>query len=504
MIFFLLIFPSLLAALSTSLVRPYRAIVGWINAWLSLISLGAAFVIMSQVINGQTPTWGQQLAHFNLEDVLRADSLSALLMLCVTGVASLTLFLSPGLGRPVKNPHWGGLAYGPAQLRRYHIFINLFIAAMLLAVSANNVGVMWIAIEATTVFSAFIIPLKLNKASIEASWKYILLGSVGVALAFLGTVLGYFDFVALAGRTENALNWTVLLAAAPNLREEVMRLAFVFLLVGYGTKAGIAPMHTWKPDAYGESPAPLTALMSSALFAVAMYAILRWKVVTDTTLGSSAYTDNSFMALGMFSLIIAAFSVVLAKYYKRMLAYSSIEHTGLICLGFALGPLGTFAALLHLVNHTAAKSLMFFLVDNIEHKYKSPLLEETRGLLKVLPWTGALFAAGLMILIGLPPGGIFISEYALFRAGFALQHPWLMGAVLALLAIIFVSFIHHLNQMLYGEPSEEHINTERPKERLSWRIALLFISVAVLVTLGLTLPAPLATLIHQSVGILSQ
>lgn len=503
MTFFLLIFPPLLAALIGSLVRPYRTFVGWIGAWLSLISLGAAFGFVAQVINGQTPTWGLKLEWLNLDEVLRADSLSALLMVCVTVVATLALFLSPGLGRQIQNPHWGELAYGPNQLRRYHVFINLFIAAMLLAVSANNVGVMWITIEATTVFSAFIIPLKLNKASIEASWKYIILCSVGIALAFVGTVLGYFDFVSLSGRAGNALNWTVLFATAPSLHPEVMRLAFVFLLIGYGTKAGIAPMHTWKPDAYGESPAPLTALMSSALFAVAMYALLRWKAVADATLGVG-YTNNLFMALGLLSLLIAAFSVVLATDYKRMFAYSSIEHTGLMCLGFALGPLGTFAALLHLVNHTAAKSLMFFLVDNIEHKYRSPLIEKTRGLLKTMPWTGALFAFGLMTLIGLPPGGIFIAEFALFRAGFALNHPWLMGAALALLAVVFVSFISHLNKMLYGTPSEEEINTERPTERFSWRIALLLINVAMLITLGLSLPTPLETLLNQSVGIISK
>ena len=243
--------------------------------------------------------------------------------------------------------------------------------------------------------------------------------------------------------------------------------------------------------------------MSSALFAVAMYALLRWKVVADATLGSG-YTNNLFMALGLLSLLIAAFSVVLATDYKRMFAYSSIEHTGLMCLGFALGPLGTFAALLHLVNHTAAKSLMFFLVDNIEHKYRSPLIEKTRGLLKTMPWTGALFAFGLMTLIGLPPGGIFIAEFALFRAGFALNHPWLMGAALVLLAVVFVSFISHLNKMLYGTPSAEEINTERPTERFSWRIALLLINVAMLITLGLSLPAPLATLLNQSVGIISK
>lgn len=493
MTFLLLLLPPLLAALLALLVRPYRLWVGWLNACLSLISFGAALTFAAQIITGGdlAPTWGLSLDSLGLEEALRVDSLSALLLGCVSAVASLTLFLSPGLGR--ERP------YNIVQLRRYHVFVNLFIAAMLLALSANNVGLLWIAVEATTIFSAFIIPLKLNKAAVEASWKYILIGSVGIALAFAGTVLAYFDFVSLSGRAENALNWTVLLGMAPSLHPEVMRLAFVFLLVGYGTKAGIAPMHTWKPDAYGESPAPLTALMSSALFAVAMYAIVRWKVVADTAL-NDGYTDNLLIALGLLSLVVAAFSVVLATNYKRMLAYSSIEHTGLICLGLALGPLGAFAALLHLVNHTAAKSLMFFLVGHIECKYNSPLIADTGGLLKTLPWTGGLFAAGLMALIGLPPGGIFISEFALFRAGFALDHPWLMGATLALLVVVFISFINHLNKMLYGAPPEGVAVGEIG----GWRIAPLFLSVAVLVVLGLTLPAPLATLLNQIVEMVAK
>ncbi len=485
MLFLLLLFPPLMAALLSFVVRPYRTLVGWANALLALVSLGAALAFVALALaGGDAPT-------FLPGEIFRADSLAALLMVCVTAVAVLTLFLSPGLV--------GETPYDAAHLRRYHMFINLFIAAMLLAVSANNVGIMWIAVEATTIFSALIIPLTLTKASVEASWKYILIGSVGIALAFAGTVLGYFDFVTQAAYVENALNWPVLLAAAPRLHPEVMRLAFVFILVGYGTKAGIAPMHAWKPDAYGESPAPLGALMSSALFAVAMYAILRWKVVVDATVGGG-YTDNLLFALGMLSLLIGSFSLVLARNYKRMLAYSSIEHTGLICLGLGLGPLGVFAAILHLVNHTAAKSLVFFLVGNIEGKYGSSLIENVRGLLRVMPWTGGLFAAGLLALIGLPPFGLFITEFALFRAGFARNHPWLMGVALALLAVAFVALINHLNRMLYGPPPDGVMVGEVN----GWRLAPLLLSVAVLVVLGLTLPAPLATLLNQIVRIVSR
>jgi hydrogenase-4 component F len=485
MLFGLLLLPPLVAALLAATMRPYRAFVGWVNALLALIPLGAAFTFVAlALVGGAAPTAGPG-------EIFRADSLAALLLVCVATVATLTLLLSPGLGS--ETP------YDAVQLRRYHIFVNLFIFAMLLAVAANNVGIMWIAIEATTIFSAFIIPLTLTKASVEASWKYIMIGSVGIALAFAGTVLGYFDFVTQAGHVENALNWPVLLATAPRLHPEVMRLAFVFILVGYGTKAGIAPMHTWKPDAYGESPTPLGALMSSALFAVAMYAILRWKVVVDATV-TGGYTDNLLFALGMLSLLIGCFSMVLARNYKRMLAYSSIEHTGLICLGLGLGPLGVFAAMLHLINHTVAKSLVFFLVGNIEQKYGSPLIENVRGLLKVMPWTGGLFAAGLLALIGLPPFGLFITEFALFRAGFARDQPWLMGTALALLAVAFIAIINHLNRMLYGQPPDG----VTVGEVSLWRIAPLLLSLAALVVLGLTLPAPLATLLDQIVGIVSR
>jgi hydrogenase-4 component F len=484
MTFLFLLFPSLIAAALAFAVRPYRAVVGWINALLSLAALGAAIRFAARAVRGEALTFGPG-------ELLRADGLSALLMVSVAAVASMTLLLSPGFGSEVS--------YRPWQLRRYQFLINLLIFSMLLAVATNNVAIMWVAIEATTIFSALLVTLTPSKSSVEASWKFILISSVGIALAFAGTVLAYFDFVTLSGRAENALNWPVLLQNASALHPEVMKLAFVFLLVGYGTKAGIAPMHTWKPDAYGEAPAPLAALMSSALFAVAMYAILRWKVVADAAT-KDHYADRLLLALGLLSLLIAAFSIVLARNYKRMLAYSSVEHTGLICLGLGLGPLGVFAALLHLINHTAAKSLMFFLAGAIERKYGSSLINQVRGLFRVMPWTGGMFAAGLLALMGLPPFGLFISEFALFRAGFATHHPWLMGTALLLLLVAFVSFINHLNKMLYGGAPEGVAVGETSR----WRIAPMMLSVAALLVLGLTLPAPLETLLNQIVRIVSR
>jgi hydrogenase-4 component F len=480
--FIFLLFPSLLSALLATLVRPYRVAVGWVNAGLSLVSLGAALTFAASILDG-----GEALM-FGPSELLRADSLSVLLMVCIGAVATLALFFSPGLG---LESH-----YNIAELRRYHIFVNLFIFAMLLAVSANNVGIMWVAVEATTIFSAMVIPLALTKESVEASWKYILISSVGITLAFVGTVLAYFDFVALSGRTDSALNWPVLLSAAPRLHPEVMRLAFVFLLVGFGTKAGIAPMHTWLPDAHSEAPSPLSAMMSGVLLAVALYAITRWKVVVDATLGP-AFSNQLLLLLGLFSLLVAAFSLVIQRNYKRMLAYSSIEHTGLICIGLGLGPLGVFAAFLHLICHTAAKSMLFVVSGEVLHRYHSTELERVSGLLRVMPWTGALFMSGVLAIVGLPPFGLFISEFAIIKAGFANGRAGLMSAVLGLLVLGFVALLRHSNRILYGAPPPEITIGETSK----WRIAPLFVSVAVLLALGLTLPAPLEALLNQVVRV---
>jgi hydrogenase-4 component F len=482
--FVLLLAPPLAAAALAMGIQPYRRVVGWANALLSLVSVAASVVLWKHVLTGDVPTGGS-------EEFLRADALSTLLALCVSLVGALAAWLGPGI---VVDD-----GYDAAQCRRFRIFANLFTFTMLFAVTSNNVGFMWIAVEATTITSALLIPLQVTKASVEASWKYILIGSVGIALAFGGTVLGYFDFVHLAGRQEAALNWTVLMAAAPQLHPEVIRLAFVFILVGYGTKAGLAPMHTWLPDAHSEAPAPLSAMMSGVLLAVALYAVIRWEAVVNAAAGRG-FTDGLFIALGVLSIVIAAFSLVIQRNYKRMLAYSSIEHTGLICVGLALGPLGTFAAMLHLLNHTLAKSATFFLAGRVLHRYGTTEISRVSGLLKAMPWTGGLFAAGVLAVIGLPPFGLFISEFALFRAGFAAGRPWLMGLVLALLVVAFVSMIGHLNRMLYGAPAAGVALGESRR----WGLVPLGICVGALVVLGLSLPAPLEELLHRIVEIVGR
>ncbi|HXG51980.1 MAG TPA: proton-conducting transporter membrane subunit [candidate division Zixibacteria bacterium] len=483
--FLFLLSPPLLAALLAFLARPCHRTVRWTGAALSLVSLGAALAFARVIVSGgEAPTFGPG-------ELLRIDGLSALLAICVAAVWSLAGFFGPGMGAESGE--------NPAQRRRYHVFVNLFAFAMLLAVSANNVGVLWIALEATTIFSAVLIPLSLTRGSVEASWKYILLSSVGITLAFVGTVLAYFDFVALSGRVENALNWPVLVAAAPRLHPEVMRLAFVFIVVGFGTKAGIAPMHTWLPDAHSEAPPALSAMMSGVLLAVALYAIARWKVVADAALGP-AFSGQLLLGLGLFSVAVAAFSLVIQRNYKRMLAYSSIEHTGLICIGLGLGPAGAFAALLHLICHAAAKSMLFLLSGRVLHRYGTTELGGVSGMLQVMPWTGALFLTGVLAIVGLPPFGLFVSEFALIRAGFAAGRPGLMGAVLALLGVGFIAVLRHANRMLYGAFPEGVVAGEGGR----WRLAPLFVSVGVLLFLGLMLPPPIEALFRRAAEVVAR
>ncbi|HEY7204833.1 MAG TPA: proton-conducting transporter membrane subunit [Methylomirabilota bacterium] len=478
-LFIALLAPPLLVAGLAVVDRGAGRAVGSVLALLALVPLAAALAVAARVAAGAVPTWGPG-------ELFRVDALSALLALCVTFVSALALGLGPGPGEAARG------------IRRFRIFASLFSFTMLVAVTTGNVALMWVAIEATTITSAVLVPLHPSRASIEASWKYVLIGSVGIALAFVGTVLAYFDFVALAGPSESALSWTVLRAAAPAMHPAVLQLAFVFLLVGYGTKAGLAPMHTWLPDAHAEAPAPLSAMMSGVLLAVALYAIVRWKAVVDVVV-DPGFADGLLIALGVLSLAVAALSLLGQRHYKRLLAYSSIEHTGLVCVGLALGPLGIFAAMLHLVNHTAAKSMMFFLSGRILARYRTGDLRQVSGLLQVMPMTGGLFALGMVALVGLPPFGIFLSKLAVLRAGFATGHGAVMVAVLVLLAVAFIALIGHLNRMLYGSVPEDVV----VGEGRGWALLPLGVCALVLVVLGLVIPAPLQALLDRIVELTS-
>jgi len=458
-----------------------RALMELMHALSAVATLSMGAAVVAQVWTGAVPT---AVGH-----LFRVDALSALLIAIITFLGVIASLYAVGYIRAELDD---------TQLSRARLFFalfHLFVFTMLVAVTTDNLGVMWIAIEGTTLGTVFLVNLRHTRTSLEAAYKYLILSSVGIALAFIGTALIYYAGAAKAG--EIAVNWSALRAAAGSLNPEVVRLAFVFIVVGYGTKAGLAPMHTWLPDAHSEAPAPISALMSGVLLNVGLYAMIRFKAVVDVAVGPE-FAGHLFIAGGMLSLSVAAAFLVRQRNYKRMLAYSSVEHVGIICLGLGFGGYwGIFGALLHVVNHALAKSLLFILSGNILLKYHSAEIRDVRGLLRAAPWTGALFLAGMLALIGLPPFAPFLSEFIIFRAGLE-TCPWAAAAGVILLLVVFGGMLASVNQMLYGEPPA---NLPRGDALLVW-LAPLATNFTLLLVLGLTLPAPFVAALGQVLKVL--
>jgi hydrogenase-4 component F len=375
-----------------------------------------------------------------LDGFLRVDALSGWMVMVIVVVAALA---------GAEAPRYVAADKG----RAFYALRHLMVFTMLLAVSTDDVGVMWVAVEGTTLASVFLVNFDRTRASLEAAYKYLLICSVGIAIAFCGTVLLYYAEVvrqqATVDPAMHALRWTGLLALASALPPRVLEIAFVFLVVGYGTKAGLAPMHTWLPDAHSEAPAPVSALMSGVLLSVGVYAIARVKPAVDAA--APGFAARILLALGVLSLAVAAAFLWAPGNYKRMLAYSSVEHMGLIALGLGFGGvLGVSGALLHVANHGLAKSVLFLLAGRIRAAFGSVELGAVRGLIDALPFTGRAFMVALFALLGLPPFGLFVSEVMIFGAGFRHGHPWLAGIALALLVVGFAGLLRAGHRMLLG------------------------------------------------------
>ena len=431
-------------------------------------TLLAGLVVASGAVRGTDAT--------ALGGVLRVDALSGWMIMVIVVVAALA---------GAEAPRYA--AHG----RALYALLHLMVFTMLLAVSTDDVGLMWVAVEGTTLSSVFLVNFERTRASLEAAYKYLLICSVGIAVAFCGTVLVYYAEVvrqqALAEHSAQALRWTALLALAPSLPPRVMEIAFVFLVVGYGTKAGLAPMHTWLPDAHSEAPAPVSALMSGVLLSIGVYAIARFKPVVDAAAGPR-FAARILLALGLLSLAAAAAFLWAPVNYKRMLAYSSVEHMGLVALGLGFGgALGVSGALLHVANHGLAKSVLFLLAGRIRAAYGTVELAAVRDLVTALPFTGRAFMIALFALLGLPPFGLFVSEVMIFGAGFREGHPWLAGVALALLLLGFAGLLRAAHRMLLGTAAAA------APPRGSWVGTVPIVAaLAVLVLTGLAWPPGLA------------
>src|SRR3989454_10805954 len=453
-----------------------RRTMEWIHASASLGALIVGGVLAVGIRDGApVSSW----------DILRADALSAFMIMIVAFVGAVAGIYAIGYTRlEFDDGHI-------ARVRLFYALFQLFVFTMLLAVTTDNLGVMWVAIEGTTLATVFLVNIHDNHTGLEAAYKYLIISSVGIALAFMGTVLIYYAASIQIG--EIGLSWTMLISIAARLNPNIVKLAFIFILIGYGTKAGLAPMHTWLPDAHSEAPAPISALMSGVLLNVGIYALIRFKTVTDIAAGPE-FSSVWLMRFGLLSLGLAAAFLLSQRDYKRMLAYSSVEHTGIVALGLGFGGyLGLLGALLDMINHGLPKLVVFLVSGNISLRYHTTEIYRVRGLLKTPPWTGFAFLWGTLALIGLPPFGPFISEFIIFRSGFAAHSTPYAVTGIALLVVVFAGMLASLNHMLYGQPS----GPMEARDPLRWSMVPLALNAILLLGFGLTLPAGVRAFLGQ-------
>jgi len=434
------------------------ALAGWRRAtvWVGLASalavLGAATGLAVQVLRAGPATAADGL--------LLVDPASAYMVLVIGAVAVLTALATPAYLH-------AEIAAGRASARtaaRHNALVQAFLAAMALAVLAADLGVLWVAVEATTIVTAFLVGQRRTRTAVEAAWKYVVICSTGISLALLGIVI--LNFAAHHAGPDTAgghagLTWTGLETVAAQLDPGVTRIAVVLLIIGFGTKAGLAPLHAWLPDAHSQAPAPVSALMSGVLLAVAFYAVLRVKVISDIALGPG-FARTLLLVGALASLLVAASLLIAQRDYKRMLAYSSIEHMGLLALGAAVGgPIAVAAVLLHMLGHGLVKSVLFLGAGRLLQTTGTGHIDRVRGLASSQPLLAGCFGIGVLALIGLPPFSIFASELGIVRAGLSAGSGagspslgWATAAALVIVAVIAAALIGHTSRMLLGDSNE--------------------------------------------------
>ena len=455
-IFFILGIPLLLAL--AALVVRKKDVFGAVNSAGYLIVLCLSSGLLRQAVFLK-----RDIACFSF---IYLDALSVFFIFVISVVAFASALYSIGylkreMGRGVISEKKAGA---------YYLFFNLFCCSMFFVPAVNNLGMLWVAIEMTTLISALLVGFYNKKESVEAAWKYIIICSVGIIFALLGTILFSYAF-AISGLSKS-LNWSDMAPVAHILDKNILKAAFIFILVGYGTKAGLAPMHTWLPDAHSQAIAPISALLSGVLLKTAIYAILRFGIIVIKGVGF-AYFAHLMILLGVISLIVSSGFILVQKDLKRLLAYSSIEHIGIISIGFGLGtPLAIAGALFHIFNHAVTKSLMFFGAGNIVNVYREHNMNVIRGVIKALPFTGIMVLLGCFALAGLPPFSIFFSEIMIIIAAFTSSSYLVAGLLLLFLAVIFAAFIYHFGKMLFGNIPNE---MKAGGEPLSGKMAFLFL-----------------------------
>jgi hydrogenase-4 component F len=408
------------------------------------------------------------------------DMTGAWVILCAAVVYLLASIYAVGYMRLLDEERrlWG-----------FYALFSGFALTILVSAVMNNAGLYWIAIELTTLVSTFLVGFERAAESVEAAWKYIIIVSAGISLALLGTVLFYWCGSFVLGPTYD-MTWETLRAAAPKMDPALAALSYLLVLVGYGTKVGLAPMHTWLPDAHSESPAPISAMLSGALLNAAMLGIVRYLAIADAA-QSGALARTTLVAFGIVSLLVGALFIVRQNGIKRLMAYSSVEHMGVVALGFGFGgPLGVAGALYHMLNHSLNKSLMFFGAGNVMRSYGSKDIASIRGVWARFPVSGALWLAGAAAITGAPPFGLFLSELVILRAGFERSYDWAVYAMAVLLIVIFIGFLNHFRAMYFSAGAA---SGDGRKGTSRWCVAPMWFALAPLLVFGVWWPNGLWT-----------
>lgn len=364
----------------------------------------------------------------------------------------------------------------------YFQLFNLFSLTMLIAPLLNNLALVWIAIELTTLISAFLVGFHNTKESIEAAWKYIIICSVGITFALLGIILFYYT--SSKDAQVKSLEWANMLSASSIFNPHIVKLALIFIIVGYGTKAGLAPMHNWLPDAHSQALSPISGLLSGVLIKISLYAILRFVMLANPSIGY-AYSAKLFILFGLVSIAIASAFILVQKDLKRLFAYSSVENIGLVSLGLGFGPFGGIAAgLLQAFNHAATKALMFFCAGEAVRSYRTNNMNEMQGMIKIMPFAGIAMFLGFFALAGMPPFSIFISKLAILIAAFEGRYYFIAAFILIFIAIAFMGLLYHISRVVLGNAPQAMVIQKEP---LSSKIALLFLGIFIL-GFGLMIP----------------
>ena len=413
-------------------------------------------------------------------DYLLLDDLNIVFIVlnCFVGLTA-AIFSASYIGHEIESGH-----LLPAHVRFYHGMYQLMMFGMNLALVSNNIGLMWVAIELATLTTVLMVGLYRTHEALEAAWKYFILGSVGIALALFGTILVYVAAQPVLGEGMPSMVWSKLVAHGAAFDPALQDLAFVFLLLGYGTKVGLAPLHAWLPDAHAEGPTPISAVLSGLLLNVALYAVLRFKMLMAAQPAALA-PGPLMVALGLLSLLFAAFMLYRRRDIKRLFAYSSIEHMGIITFAFGMGgPLANFAGLLHMTMHSLTKSAIFFGVGQVAQIRGTQKIEAVRGLSQSHPLLGWGLAIAVLAIAGLPPSGVFMSEFLVVTSTFA-RSPLLAALFIVGLLVAFGALLLRLTGMVFGAPEPG------PAPAMKASLLPLYLHMALVLTAGLYLPGPM-------------